>query len=37
VEEASSSSFSVTGEWQKEGWADKLYTIKVIGEIKSAT
>jgi nucleotide-binding universal stress UspA family protein len=34
VEEASSSSFSVTGEWQKEDWADKLYTIKLLEEIK---
>ncbi|MBN8653627.1 MAG: universal stress protein [Cytophagales bacterium] len=35
VEEASSSSFSVTGEWQKEGWADKLYTIKLLEKSKA--
>lgn len=35
VEEASSSSFSVTGEWQKEGWADKLYTVKLLEKSKA--
>jgi nucleotide-binding universal stress UspA family protein len=35
VEEASSSSFSVTGEWQKEDWADKLYTIKLLEKSKA--
>ncbi|HNR73912.1 MAG: UspA domain-containing protein [Bacteroidetes bacterium OLB12] len=35
VEQASSSSFSVTGEWRKEDWADRLYTIKLLEKSKA--
>jgi nucleotide-binding universal stress UspA family protein len=35
VEEAGSSSFSVTGEWHKEDWADRLYTIKLLEKSKA--
>ncbi len=34
VEEASSSSFSVTGEWQKEDWSDKLFTLRMLEKAK---
>ncbi|MBX2896763.1 MAG: universal stress protein [Cyclobacteriaceae bacterium] len=35
VEQASSSSFSVTGEWHQENWADKLYTVKLLEKSKA--
>lgn len=35
VEEASSSSFSVTGEMHKENWANKLYTIRLLEKSKA--
>ncbi|MBX2915678.1 MAG: universal stress protein [Cyclobacteriaceae bacterium] len=35
VEQASSSSFSVTGEWHNENWADKLYTVKLLEKSKA--
>lgn len=35
VEEASSDSYSITGEWHKEDWSDKLFTLKLIEKSKS--
>ncbi|MCW5909857.1 MAG: universal stress protein [Cyclobacteriaceae bacterium] len=35
VEEASSSSFSVTGEWQKKDWSDKLFTLRMLEKAKA--
>jgi nucleotide-binding universal stress UspA family protein len=36
VEEASSSSFSITGEWRgPENWEDKLYTVKLLEKSKA--